>query len=141
MAALGSGGDILPATRGHQAPFQLLVGDERHGVPGAELQERGHEPPAAAKVITCHPRVMVPPPQKCLRFGRGEKRVANPYSPLVESLELLISQQGEGTAPDAPVLAWSRVHVPRLHHVHGGDNERGPESVPEGRGEVAGDAF
>lgn len=39
-----SEGSLPGSTGSHEGPFQLLVGDEHHHVPGSQTEKGGHEP-------------------------------------------------------------------------------------------------
>lgn len=40
----GSEGSLSGSAGGHEGPFQLLIGDEHHHVPGTQAEKGGHEP-------------------------------------------------------------------------------------------------
>lgn len=40
----GSKGSLPGSAGSHEGPFQLLIGDEHHHVPGTQTEKGGHEP-------------------------------------------------------------------------------------------------
>lgn len=59
-------------------------------------------------------------------------------SPFVEGCGALPGHHLQHTVQGAAVLAWGRVHVPGLHHIHWGGHHRGTEAGSKGGDEVAG---
>lgn len=60
-------------------------------------------------------------------------------SPLIEGCGALLGHHLQHTVQGAAVSAWRGVHVPGLHHIHGGGHDRGTEAGPKGRDKVAGE--
>lgn len=69
----------------------------------------------------------------------GESIVANAgSSPFVEGRGPLLGQHGPSTVDGARVLARRGVHVPCLHHIHGGGDDRRAKPSPKCRHKVTG---
>ena len=60
-------------------------------------------------------------------------------SPLVEGCGALLGHHLQHTVEGTVVLAWGRVHIPRLHHIHWGGHQGGTEASSKGRDKVAGE--
>ena len=51
----GSKGSLPGSAGSHEGPFQLLIGDEHHHVPGTQTEEGGHEPRREKTQVTGAP--------------------------------------------------------------------------------------
>lgn len=86
----GSKGSLPGSAGSHEGPFQLLIGDKHHHVPGTQTEKGGHEPRGERTQVTGH-RGTVPPPlssssgpwhpiQPCCLVPKKVRRAQGPKS-------------------------------------------------------------
>lgn len=103
--------------------LNLLIWDKHDNIPGAQPQERRHEPEGGVERMS----------------GTSEAcyKLINGNLPFVEGCGAFLSQHGESTVNGTAVLARRGIHEARFDNVHGRRHYSCAEACTEGSSEVA----
>lgn len=107
--------------------FNLLIWDKHDNIPGAQPQERRHEPEGGLERMSGTPEAWY---TLTLRIGV--------YLPFVEGRGTFLSQHGESTVNGTAVLARRGIHEACFDNVHRRRHYSCAEACPKGSSEVAG---